>query len=290
MRVLRYWRLAGVGAAVAAVALCVGAALAADPVAISYPECTKKPTAADLDGAKGAHKAATQFYERGEYEKAIRYWNDALGFDCTANDLLLNIANAYEKKPDLPSTVATYEIYLKRTGPNPTLEEKLKNLRARLAPPDAGAAPTSTGPTPLPSTSTPTPVPTVTAPPVMLEGAHPYGNTPWFVVGGGGALALIGAILLPLGFSDISTANSACPSHSGCSSSVADQGNKGRTEAQAGGALFGIGVAAVAGGLVWQFGFNRVKGTAAPPAPAKAGLWVAPAGPGQVGVSAGGSF
>ena len=47
-----------------------------------------KASAADQEGAKGAHKAASQFYDRGDYEKAIRYWTDAYGFDCNAHGVL----------------------------------------------------------------------------------------------------------------------------------------------------------------------------------------------------------
>ena len=95
MRLLRLWRI-GLGASIA---LSMSLAFATDPVSL-YPECTRKPTSADLDGAKGAHKAASQFYDRGDYEKAIRYWTDAYSFDCTAHGVLINIANAYEKMGD----------------------------------------------------------------------------------------------------------------------------------------------------------------------------------------------
>ena len=125
MRLLRTWGL-GLGAAGAlSVAFCVSATVALGQAPVAYPECVKKPTPADTEGAKGAHKAASQFYDRAEYDKAIRYWNDAYSFDCTANDLLVNIANAYEKLGDVPATVATLEAYLKRTGPNQTLELKV---------------------------------------------------------------------------------------------------------------------------------------------------------------------
>jgi tetratricopeptide (TPR) repeat protein len=288
MRVLRSWRF-GIGAAFA---LCVGAALAADPATPTYPECppNKKPTAQDLEGAKGAHKAATQFYDRGEYDKAARYWQDALGFDCTANDLLLNIANAYEKGGNLPAAVATLYAYQKRTGPNPVLQERIHNLEARMAPPDAGPATTATAPPPVPDAGAPlvpTAVPTA-LPPVV--GQRPYGNTPWIVVGGGGALAIVGAILLPLGYNAISSASAQCNAQRKCGSnqSAVNQGNTGRTEAGAGWGLLGVGVAAAAGGLGWQLAGNKPQ--AAAQQSDKRGMWLAPAGPGQVGVSAGGSF
>ena len=53
----------------------------------------------------GAHKAAIQFYERADYDRAIRYWNDAYEFDCTAHGVLINIASAYERKGDRAAAV-----------------------------------------------------------------------------------------------------------------------------------------------------------------------------------------
>src|SRR5262245_37013216 len=152
MRVLRYWRL-GLGAAVA---LGVSLAFAADPAPAPYPECDHKPTQADLDGAKGAHRAASQFYDRGDYDKAIRYWLDAYAFDCTAHGVLQNIGNAYEKKGDKQAAIMTFETYLKRSGPDPTTEAKVKNLKASLlAPPPSASA--SAGPPASASVSAPPP-------------------------------------------------------------------------------------------------------------------------------------
>jgi tetratricopeptide (TPR) repeat protein len=310
MRVLRYWRI-GLGAAVA---LSVGVALAADPPPV-YPECTKKASPQENEAAKNAHKVATLSYEQGNYDKAIRYWTDAYGFDCTVNELLINIANAYEKKGDRAGAVATLEAYLKRTGPNNNIEEKVKNLKASMAPP----TPTVTVPTAAPTVTTAptaTVAPTSTAPIAPPEGPRPHGSSPWFVVGGGSALVIVGAILLPIGSSAVSSAQTQCGAgHNGCpNQTIADQGTAGQHEVQAGGALLGIGLAAAAGGLVWQFAFNK-PGPAKPAPttgqpqrsltghdgrsarrsaelyPQTPGMWVKPiGGPGQSGVVVGGAF
>lgn len=282
MRLLRTWGI-GVGTAVA---LCVTATVAvgqAPPP--SYPECTKKPTPQDIEGAKGAHKAASQFYERAEYDKAIRYWNDAYGFDCTANDLLLNIANAYEKMGDRAATVATLETYIKRTGPNPTLEAKVKNLKQAMAP-QPTVTPTAPTATPTAPTAAPSVAPTAGPP----EGPRPYGFKPWIVVGGGGALAIIGAILLPIGYGAVADAEAQCPNHQcpkNTDPSIIDKGNSGRIEAGVGWGMLTVGIAAVGGGLVWQFLLNKPQ---AEPAK-KSSLWMAPiAGSGTTGLTVGGSF
>lgn len=284
MRLLRIWGVA----LCAALSLGAGASVAVgqSPLSLDYPECTKKPTPQDIEGAKGAHKAASQFYERAEYEKAIRYWNDAYAFDCTANDLLLNIANAYEKMGDRASTISTLETYIKRTGPNPTLEQKVKNLKAAMAPPTPTVVPTA------PPTVVPTaPPPPSAAPVAPPTGPRPHGITPWILVGGGGALAVVGAILLPVGYSAISSAAETCPDRGNCPNpDAASKGNAGRTQAGVGWGLLSVGVAAAGGGLVWQLLFN--KPAPAPAAPrGKTGLWMSPvAGPGQTGVMLGGRF
>lgn len=282
MHVLRNW---GIGVA-AAIALCAipTVAIGDPPPPPSFPECTKKPTPADVEGAKGAHKAASQFYERGEYDKAVRYWNDAYVFDCTANDLLLNIANAFEKLGDKASTVATLETYLKRTGPNPNLELRVKNLKQALAAASVTAPPPPPPPPPPTATTVPTQVPAK---------PRPYGNTPWFVVGGGGVFALVGLILLPIGFSAIADVAAQCPNHR-CppgpdANDLVDKGNAGRIKAGVGWGFLTVGVLAAGGGLAWQLLYNKPQASRA--RPAKTGLWLAPmAGPDTGGLAVGGTF
>lgn len=294
MRVLRYWRL-GLGAAIA---LSASLAFATDPVS-PYPACNRKTSAADQEGAKGAHKAASQFYDRGDYEKAIRYWTDAYGFDCNAHGVLINIANAYEKKGDKASAIVALETYLKRAGSDQTIEEKVKNLRNSMASaPSASTSPTAppagSGTGALPPASSGTPAASASAaPPEVPVGPRPFGVTPLIVAGGGGALAVVGAILLPIGLGNISAAEKLCPLNAatgkrecGTNTDAKAQGNTGRTEVGAGGALLGIGLAAAAGGLAWQFLANKPK-----PLPARAGVQLTPVlGPQVNGVTLSGSF
>jgi tetratricopeptide (TPR) repeat protein len=307
MRLLRTWGL-GVGAAVA---LCVSATVAvgqAPPPPPVYPECTKKPTPADIEGAKGAHNAAAQFYERAEYEKAIRYWNDALAFDCTAVALLQNIANAYEKLGDRAATVATLETYLKRTGPNPTIEQKVKNLKQLMNPQPTPTATPTAAPTAAPTATPSASASAIPTAPPAPDGARPYGYTPWVAVGGGAALVVVGAILMPIGYGKISTAQQTCNlDNHGCPKGtppdIIDGGNTGRAMAGAGWGLFSVGLAAAGGGLVWQLLFNKPQASAstqpasgpgqtpAKQAQQKSGMWVMPAiGAGAAGVQLGGSF
>jgi tetratricopeptide (TPR) repeat protein len=150
MRVLRTW-LVGLGAGIF---LAAGLALAGDP-AIEYPECYRTATAADLEGAKGAHKAATQFYERADYDRAIQYWKDAYQLDCSAHGVLINIANAYEKKGERAEAVTALETYLARTpdaSDAQTIQDKIQNLKNALRPaPSASASASASGRRPAPA-------------------------------------------------------------------------------------------------------------------------------------------
>ena len=284
MRLLRLWRI-GLGASIA---LSVSLAFATDPVSL-YPECTRKPTPADLDGAKGAHKAASQFYDRGDYEKAIRYWTDAYSFDCTAHGVLINIANAYEKLGDKASAVGALETFLKRAGTDTTIEEKVRNLKQSAPPPVATATPTVTA---MPSASAvPSAVPKAIPSAVPHAGRKPYGYTPLIAAGGGAAVALVGGVLLGVGTSAIGSATTNCPDRK-CPKAYEDQiskGNTGRIEQGIGATGLVLGLAAAGGGLAWELLFNKPRPGAPPPA--KVGIHVLPAaGPSEGGMSVSGSF
>lgn len=264
--------LAGAGVLVPALS---GAQDGAEP----YPPCAKEPTDADVEGAKGAHKAATQFFERGDYERAIQYWNDAYEFDCTKPALLLNIANAHEKKGDKQAAVDVLEVYLERAPEAEdadTVRAKVENLKAALTPeppPTATAEPTATVAPPPP-------------PPPETEGERPYGVVPWVVAGGGLAVSIGGLIPLLIGQSKVSEAEEDCPTHQGCSPEAKDTGDTGNSLRLIGSIIMPVGLVALAGGLVWQFAFNQ-------PAPAEAttGIVVAPqAGPDSAGLVVGGQF
>lgn len=261
--------------------------------AAQFPECTRTSTEADVEGAKGAHKAATQFFERGDYERALSYWRDAYGFDCSRPPLLLNIASAYEKKGDKAAAIAVLELFLTRAKDSPdapVVQEKIANLRTAL---DAERA--SATPTPAPAG------PATPAPEAPAEGAteRPYGIAPWIVVGAGAGVALIGVVPLVIGTGKVSDAEEACATRSGCTADVADQGNTGRSLSLVGQIMIPVGLATAAGGLVWQLAFNDeqpvaggaglgAKKGAAPSAP---GATLVPAvGPGFQGAVVTGAF
>lgn len=218
--------------------------------AAQFPECTRTPTDADVDGAKGAHKAATQFFERGDYDRALQYWRDAYGFDCSRPPLLLNIASAYEKKGDKAAAVSMLELFLTRAKDSPdapVVREKIANLRTALDAEKAAAPPPVT----------PDPVKPPPPPPAEVPMERPYGITPWIVVGAGGAVALIGIVPLAIGSGKVSDAEALCPTRVDCPQEAVDQGNSGRTLSLVGQILIPVGLVGIGGGLLWQLAFNQ---------------------------------
>jgi hypothetical protein len=273
---MRHHRLFGLGLS-GALMLTIGLTYA-DPG--DYPQCSKKATPNELESAKGAHKAATEFYERGDYDKAIQYWRDAYNLDCNAHPVLINIGNAYEKKGDKAAAILALETFMTRTGgTNTNIAARVTNLKAQLA-----AAPPPVAPPPITNVET-------RPPPVIAgEGERPYGITPWVLVAGGGAALLTGIILLPVGYGAISDADARCPNHDSCPfPDVVSSGNTGRLEVGIGWAALGVGAAAAGTGLVWQFVYNGKQAAKTGGGPSNVAVLPA-VGPGLTGATLSGRF
>jgi tetratricopeptide (TPR) repeat protein len=233
---------------------------------VTFPACTREPTESDIDGAKGAHAAAKQYFEKADYDKAIQYWRDAYNFDCTKPRLLQNIANAYEKKGDIRSAIDVLKIYLDRAPGAPdaiTVREKINNLENSLTQaPDGGSPP------PVPDAGPPV-VADAGVDAAVVVPPPDAGSTPSLlplgVAGAGLAVAIAGGVLLPLGLSGISDAEERCGGTRECTDDAARKdGNLARTEATIGTIALGVGVLALAGGVVWYFVFPPQQSKAAP--------------------------
>ncbi len=249
----------------------------------AYPVCNRKPSPSDVEGAKGAHLAAKRFYDKGEYDNAIKFWETAYGFDCTAHRLLINIGNAYEKLGNKQRAITAFETYVKRAGrgADQTIKDKVVNLKKQLH----KVEPIPTAPT---ATTTGTDIP---IPPPDEDDDEPSNVGPWILVGTGGAVTLIGAILLGVGTGKVSEAEAECDDHK-CppgKEEYADIGNTGRILTGIGGVSLGLGLAAVAGGLVWYFVSGSDDDESADEEAAS--FSVTPvAGPGYGGIGIGGRF
>lgn len=230
----------------------------ADP----YPNCDRTPSSADVDAAKGMHKAAEAYYARARYDKAITSWKEAYTFDCTAHRLLINIGNAYEKLGRTQEAIEAFETYVARMGSNAdsTIVEKLSNLRELLAnaPPD---------PVPDPN---PVPNPVPQPPPEQAPGngddGEGPGAAPWVMVGVGAGVAVAGGVMLGIGVKKESDAAAVCEDRGAnepCPPDIAEDGNLGIKMQIAGGVLLGVGLAAAAGGVIWWAVANIPEGPTA---------------------------
>jgi hypothetical protein len=265
----------------------------------------------DKDSAAKLFEVAKKSLNESDFDRAISLFKQSYDFYC-APEILLWLADAFERKGDRPEAVRALLEYKRRAGDTLTqdkrdqIDRRIRNLggnpngsssASATAPATTSAtAPTTTGT--VAATVTPTGTGTATAPTASTNGttaptdtgAPSGGHTiaPWIVVGVGGAAVITGAILLPIGIGKVNDANNACPTRMGCAPNIASQGNSGRSLEGAGYVVGGIGLAAVIGGLLWHFleptGPSTTATTGVAPVP------VPVVGPGYAGVSAGGAF
>jgi tetratricopeptide (TPR) repeat protein len=277
-------------------------AVAADDTVQQYPACDHTPTPGDVAGAKGAFDAGQASFNEADYDRAINYWEDAYRRDCTAHVLLLNLARAYELNEQKHRAVNALQTYLAR-NPNSSdksqidrridkLQEQIKAETpvAPVAAAGTGPAPVAPGTVPVASATTPT------TPPPSSEIAPSSGGSrslvPLFVAGGGGAIAIVGAVLHFSAASDLNHYEQICPNRK-CSSANADvesQANSARTRADIGGGVAFAGLGILAGGVIWYF-LEKPSSPSASATPRSFTARVAPAVvPGYGGLSVAGEF
>ncbi len=228
-----------------------------------YPTCERRPTADESEVAHNAYLLGKRKYDEADYPSALVYFKDAYKIDCTKHELLLILSNTFEREGDKPEAVNALEVYLKRVPNAPDAEvqtKRIANLAAQISQqPKAGPA----APSPSP--------PTVVGPPAERapQAAHPkpsaHSVVPWLVVGGGGVLLVTGIVVLAVGAGKVSEVKSACPAPPGgdigvCPAnsvfnqfSAQEQDKQGKALETVGVIVGGLGVAAIAGGLVWHF-------------------------------------
>jgi hypothetical protein len=270
-----------------------------------YPAAcdASKVSKVDVERAHTVFLSGKGFLDESNYDKAISYFKDAYSIDCSVHGILPIIATAYERKGDKAEAIRALGEYILRVPNTPdreVIERRIRNLREQLAQerPSATAvvtAPTTTATTAPTATTTATAETSATAPPpptVPTGGPPPpeaeHSVVPWVMVGVGGALVVTGAILLVAGSGKVSSANSACPSHTLCDPGVASEGNQGRTFETVGVVGGIVGIVGVGAGLIWHF---TEGGTATAGATTTHGTYVSPVvTPGFAGMSLGGSF
>jgi tetratricopeptide (TPR) repeat protein len=279
----------------AAASLVGGLALAQAPQNPFAGECNREATPEEVEGARGAHQAAKQFYERAEYARAIQYWRDVFRFDCNAIGTLLNIANAYERLGDRENAIFALETYVKRVPAGTDvskIETRIQNLKELQAQAAASASAAASAAAPPPSATTPPPPPSATTPPIMVK---PYGAAPSVVIGLGAAVMVAGGIMIPVGAlkvediktqcTDVGKDKFVCPNDA-----LVNDANNAKTLTTAGKIAMGIGGAAFVGGLIWEFVANKPQPQEADK-PATGRIRLSPAiSPSQTGITIHGTF
>lgn len=279
----------------AAASLVGGLALAQAPQNPFAGECNREATPEEVEGARGAHQAAKQFYERAEYARAIQYWRDVFRFDCNAIGTLLNIANAYERLGDRENAIFALETYVKRVpeGTDVTkIQTRIQNLKELQQQAAAAASASASAAAPPPSATTPPPPPSATTPPIMVK---PYGVGPGVTAGIGAVAIVAGGILIPVGKLRVDEVTKICSTTDDklymCpTQDLVDKAGSGQTMVIAGKVAMGIGAAAFIGGLVWEFAGNQPVAQEADK-PATGRVRISPTfGPSQTGVLIQGTF
>jgi hypothetical protein len=290
--------LIGTAAAVPAYAQSSGGG---DATMSSYGACPNKPSQADTDAAHGAYMAGKGSFDEADYTTAINYFKDAYRRDCTKHELLPIIARAYEAQGNRREAIHALETYLERVpnaGDADTQRKKIANLKREIADqpsatPAASAAPPATASAMPSASAAPVPSVTATAAPTsepLTAQTSSHSIAPWVVVGLGGAALITGAVLYVVGSSNVSSSESDCPppNHTGpnCTTSDASSGNSGRSLETVGVVAGSVGIAAVAGGLLWHF----MEPTSSSPQQTGKPLVVPQVAPGYAGVGVIGRF
>lgn len=272
-----------------------------------YPECTKAPTDSETAAAKGAYQAGNASFDEADYPRAITYWEDAYRRDCTANLLLKNLARAYELYGQKRQAVVALETFLVRepnSGDKEQIQRRIEVLKKQIAS-EKAAPPVATGTQPPPPTATtPPPASTSSQATVSTSSGGHRSAVPLIVAGAGAVVTIVGLAIYFPAHKDVSDFEKQCPNHmcpaamgstpAEISQAAADQktlidnANSARKKQVAGGVITTVGIAGIAGGLIWYF--------AQPTAPAQtAGTVLKPklspaVSPGFAGLSLSGAF
>jgi tetratricopeptide (TPR) repeat protein len=234
-----------------------------------YPECTTRPSEGDIEGAMGAFKAGKARYDEGNRERAILYWEDAYRMDCTAHDLLVNLATAYELHGNKEQALVALQAYLLRVPDSKKREQvtrRIELLQTQLdaekkrevqaVSPQAQGATAQTGGAQSPQPAGRTRVPRDdqgAGPDSTGAGKRPL--VPLIVAGVGAAVAVVGAGVLVVTSLDLSKYTDECgPDRNSCKNDETAAAANAAANRQAASAwVTGGGLAVAAGGLAWYF-------------------------------------
>ena len=233
--------------------MALAALLVTLPVAAfaAYPECTSPPTNEEVEAAKGAFAAGRAAFEEADYERAITYWQDAYRRDCTAHDLLRNLARAYELSNQKEDAILALETYLERVPDTEKREQfqvRIEKLKEQI---DKEAA-AEAAPPPVPPPVQP---PAASEPPSNPPPPPPAKKpkAPLFIAAGGAVVASAGAVGYLISTSQVKDFQDECGSdRKECpSTDVEADANSWRSRQIAFGAVTWVGVGVLGAGIGW---------------------------------------
>jgi len=216
-----------------------------DPV-----EACATPSPADTEEAKNAYRDGQVAFSEGDYERAAVLWESAYRRDCSAHALLLNLATAYELLSRPEDAAAALRRFNERAPDSPygaANEQRIARLQRFVV-------------APRPRREAAEPCPTLAAP---APAAPKSGvSLPVAVAVGGAVTAVVGGALYAQARYAASEAEDRCggpPDQCQDEAALVD-GERARSRAVTSGWITSIGLATVAGGVVWHL----LSGPAAP--------------------------
>lgn len=214
------------------------------------------PSNSSDEVARGLFQAGRASYDAGNYEDALKYFQQAYDLS-QRTELLYNLGQAADRLHRDAKTIEVFRLYLERVPDAPNraeIEGRLRALERIVALEAAGAQQRDQDSAPpVTPAAQPETAPTDTNNPVAAqdESASP-GIAPWLVIGGSGALLVTGVVLTIIGTGQISDVeNAPMPSDWSAFSGRADSGP---VLATTGVVLMTLGAAGAAVGVMWLLG------------------------------------
>lgn len=225
---------------------------------------TSASAAPKKSDGKAEFEKAMRYYQAQEFEAALPWFEKAYELSGRRASTIRALAQCERSLKRYEPAIAHFEEYL-ATKPRPSdatavaetvaiLKELVADQRARALaeappPPPAQVAPP---PPPPPVPPPPQPPPAPPSSPAIAAQTTPPASAPiapWFLVGGGAAVAISGGVLFALGLSAAGTVEEA-PAGTPFNDLRSDA-DRAPLFTTLGGIGVGVGAAAIAGGVVW---------------------------------------
>ncbi len=151
-----------------------------------------------IDMAKRHYQNGAAYYERANYKMALSEFQRAYKLEA-APELLYNMGRCHEGLGQLERAIARFEAFIaaKPAAKNrPTVEARVKNLRAQLA--ERPPAPAKPKPAPAKADAKPGPEPKPAPVPLQADRSGGWGAMKvagWTTLGAGAAVMVVGGVL-----------------------------------------------------------------------------------------------